>query len=560
MQKWIYYWDNQPLLCLPINDYYLQQDEFWETLRAFVKSKEEQRRQSGKQLAKIGSFTHDAHPVKMTKTALLAQAILLPIALPQSANEGQPTTSPHNAGHDKSQSTYETAIYQKRVLEIIGKIEHIPDSTALIFQTSGTTKAGGHLVGLSWEGIIGAIVAGVYSDFPQSEPLQSSEKKGVTEWKRPGLTKAQLLEGLNKLANQDWILAIPGQHIGGFLVILRSVLAGKRPHLLPLSEGFSGHKLAGLIRQLEKRKTNITPPRTIHISLVPTQIQRCLKEAESTDALKQLSQILIGGAATSQKTQKEIRKAGLKATYTYGMTETCGGCVYDGIPLPGSAIRLKSGRVYLQCSGMMTGYLDEPPGKGLVRIPKQEKSEENGEDIGYDWLKTNDLGQLTVGYGGESESIETQKEAEKPRLRRLEILGRIDRVAVCGGKKIPLGIVQNAIDKLGHTNPIGTASELAPWLEHSVVTKIPDTDWGEIVTVAVTATATTELFPKSLPSETLKENLQKLRTALEDTLPKHYLPRAIVFVAEIPLLANGKIDQIRLEQKAAEAATATSAY
>ena len=44
--------------------------------------------------------------------------------------------------------------------------------------------------------------------------------------------------------------------------------------------------------------------------------------------------VLVGGAATAPALLAAARvRTGVAVVTTYGMTETCGGCVYDGRPL-----------------------------------------------------------------------------------------------------------------------------------------------------------------------------------------------------------------------------------
>ncbi len=45
--------------------------------------------------------------------------------------------------------------------------------------------------------------------------------------------------------------------------------------------------------------------------------------------------ILVGGAAVPASLLAQARAAGARVVTTYGMSETCGGCVYDGVPLDG---------------------------------------------------------------------------------------------------------------------------------------------------------------------------------------------------------------------------------
>ena len=50
--------------------------------------------------------------------------------------------------------------------------------------------------------------------------------------------------------------------------------------------------------------------------------------------------MLLGGAAAPAGLLDAARTARVPVVTTYGMTETCGGCVYDGIPLDGVGIKI----------------------------------------------------------------------------------------------------------------------------------------------------------------------------------------------------------------------------
>ena len=69
-----------------------------------------------------------------------------------------------------------------------------------------------------------------------------------------------------------------------------------------------------------------------YVSLVPTQLRRLL---DAGAPLSGFRGILLGGAAVPPGLLDEAAAAGANVITTYGMTETCGGCVYDGVPLDG---------------------------------------------------------------------------------------------------------------------------------------------------------------------------------------------------------------------------------
>jgi O-succinylbenzoic acid--CoA ligase len=181
---------------------------------------------------------------------------------------------------------------------------------------------------------------------------------------------------------------------------------------------------------------------------------------------------LVGGQATALELQERARTLDLKVVISYGMTETSGGCVYDGIPLEG--VRLKIA----------------PDGRLLI----QGKTLAEDQD---DWIFTNDLAEL-------SES------------GKLVILGRADRVIISGGLKVSL----DRVEYLG--------SELAGVEELSAVA-ISDETWGERVGVCYVGSPEVAddianqlaalLGPAGKPIRVIRvDKLPKLATSKTDTL------------------------------------------
>src|ERR1035437_7032074 len=97
-----------------------------------------------------------------------------------------------------------------------------------------------------------------------------------------------------------------------------------------------------------------------YTSLVPTQLIRALQHPGATAALAELDAVMLGGAATSPALLDKAEQAGIRVVRTYGMSETSGGCVYDGVPLNGVDVRISDGRVLLGGSPLALGYRQQP--------------------------------------------------------------------------------------------------------------------------------------------------------------------------------------------------------
>lgn len=226
-----------------------------------------------------------------------------------------------------------------------------------------------------------------------------------------------------------WLLALPTSHIAGVQVLVRSIVAGTTPGVLDMSKGFRAMGFAHAARPV------LAQPGRHYTALVPTQLSRLVVgEGPGLESLRQFDGVLIGGAATPPKLLQQARALGVQVVTTYGMSETAGGCVYDGEPL--RDVRVRTDDV-IEISGpvLALGYRGSP------------------EPFG-EWFRTGDLGRLRDG--------------------RLEVLGRADDVIVTGGEKVPPVLVERAL------------STVEGVLEACVV-GVPDDEWGQVVAAVVVA-------------------------------------------------------------------------
>jgi O-succinylbenzoic acid--CoA ligase len=231
-----------------------------------------------------------------------------------------------------------------------------------------------------------------------------------------------------------------------------------------------------------------------YLSLVPTQLVRLLREGSDgagLGALTDFDAVLVGGGPLDAQVRAEVESHGVRIVQTYGMSETCGGCVYDGAPLDGVQVRIEDdGQVLLRGPVLFDGYEGEP--------------ERTAAAFREGWLVTHDLGHW----------------AEDGRLR---IDGRDDDVIITGGLKVPAQAVAAMLARHSAVRVVQ-------------VVGVPDAEWGERV-VAVVA-------PRDPVS------LQTLRDLVE---PREWAPRQLVVVADIPMLASGKADREAMKKLALDA-------
>jgi O-succinylbenzoic acid--CoA ligase len=118
--------------------------------------------------------------------------------------------------------------------------------------------------------------------------------------------------------DERWLCPLPLSHVGGLMVLLRSVIYGTR---------------AVIDGAARAAADDITV-----VSLVPTQLRRLL--AAGARPGERLRVVLLGGAAATPDLIEEARAAGWPVRATYGLTQACSQVAVDGRPLPGLAVTL----------------------------------------------------------------------------------------------------------------------------------------------------------------------------------------------------------------------------
>lgn len=312
----------------------------------------------------------------------------------------------------------------------------------------------------------------------------------------------------------QWLLALPTHTIAGAMVLLRSALAGTVPVVVPAGP----FTASAFVHATQQMNTQVNAGHTggdhRFTALVPTQLHRLLQDQQASSALAQFDAVLLGGSAAEPALLERARALGIGIVTTYGMTETCGGCVYDGQPLPGVQVRIDQiavgktgaqpeaepahGRVHLCGPMLFSGYLGDP--------------ELTAQALHQGWLATNDLGSLE----------------ERGTLR---IHGRLDDVVISGGVNVSLSAVERAA---------ATLPELAD-VELAAVA-VPDAQWGQQVVLAVVLPATQSPDTSPLPE------LERVRAHVAALLGPAAAPQQVVRIAAIPQLAPGKRDRLALQQ------------
>lgn len=221
----------------------------------------------------------------------------------------------------------------------------------------------------------------------------------------------------------QWLLAMSAARIAGLQVVLRSRLADTDPVVLDTSAGFRPDAFAAALAAMTGERR--------YVSLVPTQLIRLLDAGTDLTAL---DCVLLGGGPIPAGLVDRAAAVGARVVRTYGMTETCGGCVYDGVPLDRVGLRITdAGLVAITGPVLARGYLGGP--------------DFGGEFVSSDLGRVDEAGVLTV-------------------------LGRADDVILSGGVNVPAQSVEQVL--AGH-----------PGVAEVVVVGRPDPEWGEAVVAVV---------------------------------------------------------------------------
>ena len=287
------------------------------------------------------------------------------------------------------------------------------------------------------------------------------------------------LDRLGARPGERWLCCLPVTHVAGLQVLVRSLVSGTEPVLAERADAATLAAGSG--------------SGCAHVSLVPTQLQRLLQEADPPGPLAGFSSVLLGGAAAPAGLLAAARAAGVPVVTTYGMTETCGGCVYDGVPLDGVrvAVRGESGRIWIGGPVLFSGYRGQRDGAAALR---------------HNWFRTGDLGRLDSSG-------------------QLTVRGRADDVINTGGHKVVPGEVAAAL-------------QTCPGVKDVAVVGQPDPEWGQRV-IAVVVPADPEDPP----------TLELLRLHVRERLPRYAAPSKVVMVDAVPMLPSGKHDIVRLRQE-----------
>lgn len=283
-----------------------------------------------------------------------------------------------------------------------------------------------------------------------------------------------------------WLLALPPHHIAGVQVLVRSLLVGTAPVEMDVSAGFDVSELPSAVDQLGAGRR--------YTALVAAQLAKALNDPAATAALAELDAVLIGGGPAPRPVLEAAERAGVSVVRTYGMSETAGGCVYDGIPLDGVKLQVRDdGRIVIGGPTLAKGYRNPPDPDPFT---------ETG------WFRTDDVG--VVDDSGV-----------------LSVLGRVDDAISTGGLTVL-------------PQPVEAALRTHPAVADCAVFGLADERLGQRVVAAVV-----------LADGCSPPPLDTLRAHVMRTIDHTAAPRELHIVDALPLRGIGKVDRSALIRLAA---------
>lgn len=382
-----------------------------------------------------------------------------------------------------------------------------------------------------------------------------------------------------------WVLALPAYHAAGVQVLVRAAVAGTRVFNAYKEGGFDPQHLAQVIDaacaaaadcdagssfdddavsscaggaggEAEGALAADAAGRAcpVYTSLVPTQLRRALDDEQLRGALARLDAVLIGGAAADAQLLEQAKAAGIRVVTTYGMSETCGGCVYDGQPLPGVSMDVDqaTGAIWLSGPMLATGYLgdEERTRRCFVSRPQAgvgasgvggtasaaESAKAGAAGAGTEAGATRPGAETGPGTGSDAGAGEPARRwfitSDRGHIvdGRLQVLGRLDDVIISGGIKVEPG-------------PIEALLALNPLVSECAVVGLPDLQWGQVVTAVV--------VPASMPGLGRVDEgaiLAQIRVYLEQKLSGAQCPKQVLLADALPYKGIGKVDRRALAQ------------
>ncbi len=327
-----------------------------------------------------------------------------------------------------------------------------------------------------------------------------------------------------------WLLSLPVAHVGGLMIVVRSLLA-RRTIVLSGRQPNGSFDAEAALRTIDRHRVTL-------LSVVPTMLGRLLDggvdagvggHGRTKGPPASLRAVLVGGAAAPPALMARARRLGWPVLATYGLTEACSQVATEiatgaaaeaarvdreagtagtkrpgetfggaGKPLPGVEVRIASpdgpdgsaGSIRIRGPMLFDGYLGDEP-----REPLHRPFDEDG------WFDTGDVGALDDSG-------------------RLGIVGRRSDRIVTGGENVDPTEVEAAVVEW-------------PGAAAACVVGVDDDVWGERVGAVVVGS---DGFENAGGLPALQEHLRVRLAAFKR-------PRRWKVVDCLPAAASDKVDR-----------------
>lgn len=315
---------------------------------------------------------------------------------------------------------------------------------------------------------------------------------------------------LNRHGEGLWQAVLPLYHIGGFQVIVRSIL-----NCCPFA----------LYRRFDAQRllTDAAKKGATHVSVVDKMLQDMVA-ADKAETLARYSCILLGGAALNPQTLDRARRAGARVYASYGMTET------------------SSQIAHAQVTASFTG--------GLRLLPGYEAHIVDSGDDGFGRLAVKGPG-LFGGYLNARAAYTVDGffltgDTAALYAGKLFVKERTEDMFVSGGENVyPAEIKEKLLRVTGVADAHVFGAADARWGRRPVAfverEKAP-----ELRRTASRYVQQAQVDPRA--AMTNRQMAAAIRASLAPRLSKLYLPKHVCVLDEFPRTGIGKVDRAALER------------
>ncbi len=292
----------------------------------------------------------------------------------------------------------------------------------------------------------------------------------------------------NLFETDNWLASLPFYHIGGFAIILRTLISKSSLSIIP---NFGSDQI---IPSIEKFNPS-------HISLVPTQLYEIVKKSILPNVDHKY--LFLGGGPSEESIVLSAINLGWNIIKVYGSTETCSMVASVNINEFPSKIK-SSGKAFVDHSILIVdNKLQELSNNDLGQIAVKAESLTSG------YIKI-DSNQFSNGmfFTGDFGFLDEDG--------FLFIEMRREDLIISGGENINPTEIELAIKKL-------------KYVKDCVVVGLEDVKWGQIICAVVHA------------SHVILES--ELQEELKQYLPSFKIPKKIIFLDNIARNEIGKINR-----------------